>query len=390
MAARRADPPARGGLTGSGHGDSVEQVLALLIRTPSVNPLLAPGEGDGEVAVAAVIRDWLTARGVEAWLEEAAPGRPNVMARIGTGGPVLLLCGHIDTVSAAGMSEPFEPVVRDGRMHGRGSYDMKSGVAAMMMVLARLARRPAAGTVLAAFVVDEEFASAGAFAVAARHRGDACILTEPSDERLVLAHKGFVWLELETTGVPAHGSRWDVGRSAVADMGRIIVALDEFDRTVLRTRSHPLTGPASLHCAMVSGGDGWSTFAPRCTLRVERRTIPGESAADAVAELTALVSGIVADAIVRTVLERAPLECPPEEAVARCLAAAITAAGGNAEPTGVAYWMDAAVFAAAGIPAVNYGVTGAGAHAADEWVELGSVERVAAVIEAAARAYATH
>jgi acetylornithine deacetylase len=370
----------------------VTDTLALLVRTPSVNPLLDPAS-PGEAGIAEVIRGWCADRGIDAWLEEAAPGRPNVVAHVGHGaGPVLVLCAHIDTVSADGMEiDPFEPRIDGDRLHGRGSYDMKGGAAAVLAALADLARDPpAAGTVLGAFVVDEEFASAGAFDFVARHHADGCLLTEPSEEQLVLAHKGFAWLEVVTRGVAAHGSRWDLGRSAIAEMGRVIEALDRFDRDVLRSRTHPLVGPASLHPSMIDGGDGWSTYAPSCRLRVERRTLPGETEEDVVAELRGVIDATGVAAELHVVLVRAPLECAPDEPLAlHVAAAAARELGRDAVTCGVAYWMDAAVFAEAGIPALNYGPAGAGAHAAVEWVDIPSVVRCARVLADTARRFCT-
>jgi acetylornithine deacetylase len=369
--------------------DEVTRTVALLVGTPSVNPALDSGS-PGEAAIAGVIRDWCASRGIEAWLEDAVPGRPNAVARVGRGaGPVLVLCAHIDTVSAAGMEiEPFEPRVEGGRLYGRGSYDMKGGAAAVLCALAELARDPPAGTVLGAFVADEEYASAGAYAFVARHHADACLLTEPSEEQVVIAHKGFIWLELTTRGVAAHGSRWDLGRSAVAAMGRAITALDDFDRDVLRRRTHPLAGPASLHPAVVQGGEGWSTYAPECRLRVERRTLPGEEADAAVAEILGVVRAAGVECESEVLLVRPPLECPAEAPLARHLRAAAASVLGVEPPVcGVAYWMDAAVFAEAGIPALDYGPAGAGAHGAVEWVDLGSVTRCARVLAETARRF---
>jgi acetylornithine deacetylase len=300
---------------------------------------------------------------------------------------VVVLCGHIDTVSARGMTiPPFDPRVEDGRLYGRGSYDMKCGVAASLCALVALSKERLRGTVLGAFVADEENASAGAFDFVARHRADACILTEPSEERLVLAHKGFVWLEVVTRGIAAHGSRWDLGRSAIDGMARVVTALDTLDRTILRERTHPLTGPASMHCSMISGGDGWSTYAPECTMRVERRTIPGERDDDVIAEIISVVHGIDPSAEVRLVLARSALECDPDTELARAVTVAATRSLGRApEICGVGYWMDAAVFAGAGIPTVNYGPGGEGAHAAVEWVDIDSVVRTSHVLADAAR-----
>jgi acetylornithine deacetylase len=363
-------------------------VLADLVRIDSQNPDLVAG-GAGEQAIATHCVSWMQQHGVEAWIEPVAPGRCNAVGRVGGGGgPTLALCAHLDTVATEGMSiAPLEPRLEDGRVYGRGAYDMKGGVAAIMVALAALARRPPRGTVLAALVADEEYASIGASDFVVRHPSDACIVTEPSEGRLVLAHKGFVWAEIETRGVAAHGSRWEDGVSAIGRMGRIIAALEAFDRSGLRRRTHPLLGPASLHCAMIFGGDGWSTYASRCTLRVERRTLPGELPAQVLRELEDVVAAAGETAEIRHVLSRPPLECDPRSAIAAAVRDAVVAIAGAApEEAGVAYWMDAAIFAAAGSATVNYGPTGAGAHGAVEWVELDSVVRCARVLaESAAR-----
>jgi acetylornithine deacetylase len=369
---------------------SVEALLAALVRTPSVNPALAPGEGAGEAAVAELARAWLEERGVRAWLEEAAPGRPNVVAETGPGGGrTLVLCGHLDTVSAGGMTIPaFGAEVRDGRLYGRGAYDMKGGVAAIMAAAAALAADPPrAGTLRLALVADEEHASLGAHAFVAAHPdGDGCIVTEPTEGQLVLAHKGFVWVEALTRGRAAHGSRWDLGVSAVGRMGPIIAGLEAHDREVLRQRTHPLLGPASLHCARVSGGTGLSTYAAECRLQVERRTLPGETPETVLAEVEEVVRRAGMEAELSVLLARPPLTCDPAAPVAAAVRRAATTVDGRAPAeTGVAYWMDAAVFAAAGIPAIAYGPAGAGAHGAEEWVELASVRRCAAVLERTAR-----
>src|SRR5687767_8179571 len=205
--------------------ESVVDVLGRLVRTLSVNPTLAPGEGTGEEAVARVAVAWLQANGVRAWVDEVAPGRFNAVGEVGEGDPTLVLCGHLDTVSTADMTiDPFDPKVEGGRLYGRGSYDMKGGVASIMSAMAALARAPLEGRVLAALVADEEYASIGAEDFARRYPADACIVTEPCTDglgELVLAHKGFVWLEIRTHGKPAHGSRWDLGESAIARMGRV-------------------------------------------------------------------------------------------------------------------------------------------------------------------------
>lgn len=368
----------------------VLDILQHLIRIPSVNPTLAPDEGQGEAAVAAFARDWLAAQGVRAWLEEAAPGRPNAVAEVGDGnGPTLVFCAHLDTVSTAGMSiPPFEPRVEGNRVFGRGSYDMKGSATALMAASAALARTGLRGKVLVALVVDEEYASVGASDFVKRHPADGCILTEPSEGRLILGHKGFVWAELVTAGRAAHGSRWDLGVSAIGKMGRIVDALEQFDREALRKRVHPLVGPASMHCALIQGGSGLSTYAPECRLKVERRTLPGETPEQVARELEDVVRRAGEEAEVRCFFDRSPLLCDREAPIARCVRnAASVVVGSPPAEAGVAYWMDAAIFAGAGIPAVNYGPSGAGAHEAVEWVDLESVVNCAQVLVEAARRF---
>lgn len=370
--------------------DAVLDVLQRLVRTPSVNPSLAPGEGTGEVAVAGVARDWLAEHGIEAWVEDVAPGRANAVARIGSGnGPTLVFCAHIDTVSTEGMTiPPFEPRVEGNRVYGRGSYDMKGGAASLLSAVAKLSQEKLSGTVMVALVADEEYASIGAQHFVAHHKADACVVTEPSEGRLILAHKGFVWIEVKTEGRAAHGSRWDLGVSAIAKMGRIIAALDEFDRANLRARKHPLVGPASQHCATIHGGAGLSTYAPSCTLEIERRTLPGETPEQVIREIRSVVAQSGEEASVKIMLDRLPLVCGRESRIATCVReAAKQICGAEPVEAGVQYWMDAAIFAGAGMETVNYGGDGDGAHQPVEWADLDSVVSCAKVLAETGRKY---
>jgi acetylornithine deacetylase len=361
----------------------VLEILQGLIRTPSVNPTLAPDESHGEKAIAEFAQQWLAANGVKSWLEEAAAGRPNAVAEVGTGkGPKLVFCAHLDTVGTAGMTiPPFEPRLEGDRVYGRGSYDMKGSAAAVMAAAAALGREEFPGQVLIALVADEEYASIGAQDFVKRHKADACVLTEPSEGRLILAHKGFVWAEIVTKGRAAHGSRWDLGVSAIAKMGKVIAALEQFDQQELRNRTHPLVGPASQHCSLIQGGSGLSMYAEECTLEIERRTLPGETPELVMQELEDVVRSTDEHAQVRRLLDRPPLTSDANAKIATSLSqAARSVTGQTPEIAGVAYWMDAALFAAAGIPTVNYGPSGAGAHEAVEWVDLISVVSCAKVL----------
>ena len=368
----------------------VAEIAQRLVRTPSVNPSLAPGEGTGEAAIARVAVDWMNAHGIRAWTEEAAPGRANAVGECGNApGRTLVLCAHLDTVSTAGMTiPPFEAVIRENRLYGRGSYDMKGSAAAILCAAAALAQENLNGRLLVALVADEEYESLGAQDFVRRHKADACILTEPSEGRLILAHKGFLWAEVTTRGRAAHGSRWDLGVSAIARMAGIIAALEQFDAATLRRRTHPLAGPASMHSAMIQGGAGFSTYCEVCTLRVERRTLPTEDHDDVFRELQAVVKAAEPGAEVMRLLDRPGLVCDRNATIASCVrAAAARVTGTNPEEAGVGYWMDAALFAAAGIPTVNYGPSGAGAHEAVEWVDMQSVVSCARVLVEAAKSF---
>ena len=368
----------------------VLEILQELIRTPSVNPSIAPDEGYGEEAIAKVARQCLEARGVKSWLEESAPGRPNVVAEVGAGNAgTVVFCAHLDTVGTAGMTiPPFEPTLERDRVYGRGSYDMKGSAAAVIAAAVALAREQFPGNVLVALVADEEYASIGAQDFVRRHKADACVLTEPSEGRLILAHKGFVWAEIVTRGRAAHGSRWDLGVSAIAKMGKIISALEEFDQQQLRNRTHPLVGPASQHCSTIRGGSGLSTYAEECMLQIERRTLPGELPERVIEELENVIRSIDEEVEVRPLLDRPPLSCDANAKIANSLREAAKSVTGHIpEIGGVSYWMDAALFAAADIPTVNYGPGGAGAHEAVEWVDFNSVVTTAEVLAETARVF---
>lgn len=259
-------------------------------------------------------------------------------------------------------------------MYGRGAYDMKGGVASIMCAAAALAERRIGGKFMVALVADEEYASMGAQDFVQRYRADACVVTEPTSngmKELVTAHKGFVWLEVVAHGRAAHGSSWQDGVSAISAIARKIVVLDDFDREVLRARTHPLLGPASMHVSTIAGGSGISTYAAECRLHIERRTLPGETPERVLAE----IRGIIGDDVdVNIILARPPLEVSDQSRIAVCARDAMKKVTGTDPMTSaVAYWMDAALFAAAGMETVNFGAQGDGAHAAVEWVDIETV-----------------
>jgi acetylornithine deacetylase len=355
------------------------ELLSRLVAIDSVNPDLVPG-GAGEAELASFVADWCERAGLDVSVEEVVPGRPNVVAvaRGSGGGRSLMLNAHMDTVGTAGMERPHDPYVEHGRLYGRGAYDMKGSLAAMMLAGAETARRRLLGDVVLTAVVDEEVASIGTAAILATHGADAAIVTEPTEMRLAVAHKGFVAFEIETAGRAAHGSRPDLGVDAIARMGRVLVRLEELDLRLRAEPSHALLGSGSLHASLIEGGQEYSSYPERCVLRGERRTIPGETPEQVEAELRGLLDGVNGE--LRIVLARDPFEVPEDEP----LVEAVRRHAGNPEVIGVPFWADSALLAAAGIATVVFGPGGEGAHAVVEWVELADVERCARIYTAVA------
>ncbi len=372
------------------------ETLAALVRINSVNPGTEAG-GPGEAEVAAYTATWLEAHGLEVERHEPEPGRISVVGRLrgSGGGRSLMLNAHSDTVGVSGMADPFGASVRDGRLYGRGAYDMKGSLAACMTAAAALAAagRSLRGDVVVAAVADEEDASIGTRDIAAKYPVDAAIVTEPTALDICLAHKGFVWLEVVTRGRAAHGSRYDLGVDANLRMGRVLHELETHERELRARPSHSLVGTASLHAALLEGGSGPSTYAARCRLQIERRTLPGESQAGVVAEIGSRLERLrerdpTFDVELRTLLVREPFEVAPTAEIVRQVAACVRQVTGRAPRfTGEWPWMDSALLAAAGVECVVLGPAGAGAHSNQEWVDLESVYQLGDVLIEIARRY---
>jgi acetylornithine deacetylase len=345
------------------------ELAARLVAIDSVNPELVSG-APGEREAAAFVAEWCAGRGLD--VEVVGDERPSVIAtRKGSGGGrSLLLNGHLDTVGVAGMEAPHEPRVEDGRLYGRGAYDMKGAVAAILLAAAQATGLR--GDVIVTAVADEELASIGTEAVLERVRADAAIVVEPTELRFTVAHRGFVSFEVETEGVAAHGSRPDLGVDAIVKMGPVLAALERLDGRLQAGPRHALVGPGSLHASLIEGGQEFCSYPARCVLTGERRTIPGETIEQVERELR----GIAGDAAFRLGVSREPFEAPSGHPFVEL----VGRIAGAREPAGVPFWTDAALIAAAGIPTVLYGPVGDGAHAAVEWVDLTSLERVRDVV----------
>jgi acetylornithine deacetylase len=376
--------------------DYLYQTLANLIRINSINSTLVPG-GEGEAQIAAYVANELRQMNMQVALHEVEPRRLNVVGTLrGAGsGKSLMLNAHMDTVGIDNMPDPFSAEIVDGKMYGRGAYDMKGSLAAMLAAAKAIVDAGAAlsGDLLIAAVADEEYASLGTADIVKRYQPDAAIVTEPTELAIALAHKGFVWLEVETIGQAAHGSRPQLGIDANMRMGRFLHELDQLEQQLRARPGHPLVGPPTLHASLINGGSAMSVIADRCKLCIERRTIPGETEAQVVGEIQAIVDILSASdptfrATVKSFFARDPFEVVQDAAIVTTLdRAAAHVMGKPLEHNGVSFWTDAALHSAAGTETVVFGPIGAGAHAIEEWIDLRSVENAALIYAQTALEY---
>lgn len=376
--------------------DYLTSTLAGLVHINSINPAFSDGSTN-EREIAGYVARALERLGMEVTTHGAETGRVSVVGRLpGTGsGRSLMLYGHLDTVGVGDMADPFGAAIRNGRLHGRGAYDMKGGLAACLAAAKALrdAGQELAGDLLVVAPADEELASIGMQEILRHHRADGAVVTEPTELGVCLAHKGFSWIEVVTSGRAAHGSRFEEGIDANMRMGRFLARLDELERELRSRPPHPLVGPPSLHAGVLEGGSGPSIYAARCRLEIERRTIPGETERQVVKEIQDIVDRAAAGdetfrAEVRATLTREPFEVAPEAEIVRTVTEEAAQVLQRVPPhIGETYWMDAALIAAAGIETVVLGPAGAGAHADEEWVDLQSVTQLAEILARTAARY---
>ena len=401
-----------------------EKLLAELIALPSVNPAFAPQsavgtrgpvaqasrlqlatEGGRRDACATVkfgeknVADFLATvaahAGLEVEFQKVLPGRSNVIVRLLPRNKIrqtILLAPHLDTVNAD--DSQFIPHRKNGRLYGRGACDTKGSVAAMLTALCELTgtkSRPQETEIVFAGLVDEENAQAGSRALVGqasrlspffqkvRHRRDACptalaIVGEPTRLQVVTAHKGSLWLELETHGKAAHGATPQLGQNAVHEMARIVDMLETDYAARLRRRRHPLLGTATVNVGMISGGTQPNIVPDRCAITIDRRTLPGETETSVRREIAALLRAKRLSAKISStkLAPCIPLETNPKLPLVRQFLRSV----GQTRPMGVDFFCDAAVLSEGGIPSVVFGPGDiAQAHTADEWISLDSLER---------------
>jgi len=365
------------------------KVLKSLVQINSINPVLVK-DAPGEAEIGSYIAKVLRGLNVDTKVDKLEPNRVNVIGTIkGSGnGKSLMLNAHMDTVGIDGMTDPFSGKITDGKLYGRGSQDMKGSIAAMLAAIKYLTENNITlkGDLIVTLVADEEYGSIGSEAIAKQIKTDAAIVTEPTELQVCLAHKGFYLFEIQTKGRAAHGSRFMDGIDANIHMGRVLFELETLSNFISKTNDHPLVGPPSLHVPLINGGTQEFIYADSCSIKVERRSMPGEIHEDIVDEIARLVikaSGNDPDfnASFETEIYRNAYEISPDKPIAEAVAkAASTVTGKPAKYTGHTAWMDSALFAEAGIETVIIGPTGKGLHSSEEWVEIQSVVDLAEIL----------
>lgn len=253
------------------------ELLCALIRYKSENP---PGE---EQQVAEFIYHYFKQENIDVELQEVAPGRPNVIAHLkGTGtGKHVLFNGHIDVVpcGCGWSSDPFDPLIKDGKVFGRGAADMKSGVAAMMYAATLLKRNQDkfTGNLTLVFNVDEERINLGMLHYIKNGiSADYAIIGEPTSLDVCIAHKGVSRYNLSTKGTAGHAAKTRYPDSAIVKMSKILPALEQY-RLSVEEIEHPLLGNASMIITTINGGTAPNIVPQHCDIEIDRRLVPGEN-----------------------------------------------------------------------------------------------------------------
>lgn len=362
------------------------KLLRELIALPSVNPAFLPS-GDaraGERRVAEFLATTAARAGLDVDFHKVLPGRSNFLARLtptSSRGQRVIVAPHMDTVPAMDEKQ-FVPTRENDRLYGRGACDTKGSVAAMLSAVMQLAatkKRPQKTEIVFVGLIDEEHAQAGSKAFAASgFKADLAIVGEPTRNQIVTAHKGSLWLQLETRGKAAHGARPELGVNAVHEMARVVDMLQTDYAKMLRGRTHPLLGHPTISVGSINGGSQPNIVPAKCVASADRRLLPGESKETVFAELQTMM---------RKRGLSATLGCAkhpglPMEADLRLpLVKQFLASAKQSKPMGVDYFCDASVLAHGGIPSVVFGPGDiAQAHTSTEWISIRSLEQATAML----------
>lgn len=369
------------------------EILKNLVAIPSVNPM--GRDLSGPEFFETRLSDWLVDffRRLEVPHQrlEVSPGRSNVVARILRPGAktTILLDAHQDTVPVDGMTiDPFDPVVKEGRLYGRGACDVKGGMAAMLAAFARLARETpdSAANVIMSCTCDEEFTATGARSLAALWSGpnardtllsippDVCVVAEPTDLNIIVAHRGAIRWKLRTTGRACHSSRPKEGVNAIYKMAQVLAGLERYAEELPRMApTHPLCGSATISVGRIEGGVSVNVVPDECTIEIDRRVIPGEDPQQVIPHVTTyLRERLDVDfEMFPSWLDGATLSDRNNGPWADRLMRHIVEVVGPREKQGAWYGTNGSRFAVTGVPAIVFGPGSiAQAHTKDEWIDL--------------------
>ncbi len=355
----------------------------------SVNPMLS-ANAPGEKQIAAYIAQRLQQLGIESEVEEIEENRFNVTAVLkgSGGGKSLMLNAHIDTVGVANMPNPFSANILEGKLFGRGAYDMKGSAAAMISAAKKIVENNVElkGDLVLAFVADEEYDSIGTEHLLTKVRTDGAIVTEPSNLNVCIGHRGFGLFEITTVGKVAHGGRPDIGIDANMQMGKVLAKLSELKTKLQNSKGNQLLGKPSLHVPVLRGGTEPFTYAGECKIKVEWRSIPGETLKETMKRITKIVEDLAAEdetfnAKVNNIMWRSPFETNKENLIVKTLAKSVSKITNvDADYIGHTWWEDSALIAEKGIDTVIIGPKGEGLHTANEWVDIESVEQLSEIL----------
>ena len=386
MAFRSARPPLTfAPLVGQHHQTATAKLLRELIAIPSVNPaFLPPGDAHaGEARVADHLATLARRAGLEVESQPVAPQRANLLVRLAPRGSIgqhVVLAPHLDTVGGAEVPGAlFTPRRQHDRLYGRGACDTKGSVAAMfnaLLAVAKSGRRPDQTELWFVGLAGEEYGQEGARAlVAGGFQANLAVVGEPTRLQVVTAHKGDLWLTLQTRGQAAHGARPELGRNAILEMARAVMALEgDYAAQLRQRRPHPLLGHGTVNVGAIRGGRQANIVPDECCLTLDRRTLPGERDARVKREILAFLRarGLAVRLKATETLPCLPLETDPRLPLAR----ALLNIARQRRPAGVHYFSDAGVLSAGGIPSVLFGPGDiAQAHTADEWISLRQLEQ---------------
>ena len=374
----------------------VLQTLADLVRINSINSSYEGGPGEKDCA--AYVRRFFEQRGIEVWEQEVFPGRNNVIARIPGRDPArrMVFEAHMDTVSIKGMSiDPFDPVIRDGKLHGRGSVDDKAGLAAMMHAVADIhasGELPPCELWLAA-VVDEEYSFRGVVKLCEGLDAVAVVVAEPTEFKCVIASKGVLRWRIRTKGKAAHSSKPHLGVNAITAMARVVLALQE-DHERLQSSPHSLLGPATCNVGVIHGGVQVNFVPDEAVIEIDRRLLPGEEVEPVLAKYQVLLDDLmrrhpeVVAEMEKPMLQDWSFQTDADAPLVQLSREVLCEMNRNNGLCGVPFGSDASKFSRLGIPTILFGPGSIDqAHAAVEFVECTEVEAAQAFYTQIARRF---